>query len=157
ESILASPVSGAPQFGFAVAPLASGLAAGAPFESDGRGAVHVFQGATPSGSLADPDAAPGDQFGFSLAVLDDAVVVGAPLHGERDTGLVRLFDAMSGALRRTFRKPVPMIGDFFGAAVAAEGGGVLVGAPFDGTASADAGAAYLFAADTAELTHTFAA
>src|SRR5262249_61507274 len=54
-------------------------------------------------------------------------------------------------LRVAPRKPVPMTGDFFGAAIAGEGDTAAVGAPFDSTAAPKAGAVYLFNRSTAEL------
>jgi cysteine-rich repeat protein len=50
----------------------------------------------------------------------------------------------------TLRNPVPITGDFFGAAIAA-GSTVAVGAPFDGTAAPKAGALYLFERATGVL------
>jgi len=46
-------------------------------------------------------------------------------------------------------------GDFFGAAVAADGDDVLVGAPLDSEPGPNAGAAYLYRRDTATLERTF--
>ena len=55
----------------------------------------------------------------------------------------------------TFQKPIPVAGDFFGAAVAADGDEVLIGAPLDSEPGPNAGAAYLFRRDTATLERAF--
>src|SRR5439155_2981874 len=66
-----------------------------------------------------------------------------------------LLEGRGGALRGTFQKPFPGAGDFLGAAVAADGDEVLVGAPLDSETAPKAGAAYLFRRDTATLDRTF--
>jgi len=70
-------------------------------------------------------------------------------------GLAYLLDGLTGAPRVIFQKPIPVVGDFFGAAVAADGDEVLVGAPLDSEPGPNAGAAYLFRRDTATLERTF--
>src|SRR5262249_34949536 len=82
------------------------------------------------------------------------VLVGVPLAGGQDTGIVYLFDGDTGTRRVTFAKPTALTGDFFGAAIVADGDDVLVGAPFDGAAAPSAGAAYLFRRATAVLERT---
>src|SRR5439155_522097 len=73
----------------------------------------------------------------------------------RDVGLAYLLDDVTGAPGVIFEKPIPAAGDFFGAAVAADGDEVLVGAPLDSGAAPNAGAAYLFRRDTATLERAF--
>src|SRR5262249_35656379 len=75
----------------------------------------------------------GDQFGFTVASIEDDILIGAPLLGSTDTGAVFIFDKRTQRRRTTLRNPVPTTGDFFGAAIAADGGTVAVGAPLDGT------------------------
>src|SRR5438034_1327210 len=156
---LESPAPGHPGFGFSVAALGNNVVAGAPFLATAGGgdvgAVYRFAGTALAGTLVDPTPLGGDQFGFSIATVGTDVVVGVPLAGARDTGLAYLLDGPSGALRVTFQKPIPVAGDFFGAAVAAEGDEVLVGAPLDSETAPKAGAAYLFRRDTATLDRTF--
>jgi hypothetical protein len=53
------------------------------------------------------------------------------------------------ACRVTYGKPVPAVGDFFGAALAGDQGQVLVGAPLDASGGPAAGAVYLFDGATA--------
>jgi cysteine-rich repeat protein len=59
----------------------------------------------------------------------------------------------TGRLRVTYGKPVPAVGDFFGAALAGDQGQVLVGAPLDASGGAAAGAVYLFDGPTAAIVH----
>ena len=150
---LVNPGDEAGRFGYAVEALGEDLVVGAPFQpgpADTRaGAVFVFarDGGAPRLVLEPPTPLDGDQFGFALGTAGDAILVGAPLAGDRDTGVVHLYDGRSGRRRVTYRKPIPATGDFFGAAVAGDGEQVLVGAPLD----EPGGAAYLFARDTAAL------
>src|SRR5207244_5448596 len=97
----------------------------------------------------------GDQFGFSIATTGTDVLVGVPLAGARDVGLAYLLDGVTGAPRVIFQKPIPVAGDFFGGAVAADGDEVLVGAPLDSEPGPNAGAGYLFRRDTATLERAF--
>jgi cysteine-rich repeat protein len=158
-AVVESPVAGDPRFGYALAPSGDALAVGAPFAAGPAGsevgAAYVFAGTALRATLAGPRPAAGDQFGFALAAIGTDVVVGVPLAGERDTGVVYVLDPASGARRVTLQKPTPVTGDFFGAALAAADDVVLVGAPFDGSAAPNAGAAYLFRRDTAALERTF--
>jgi cysteine-rich repeat protein len=157
-AVVESPMSGDPRFGFALAPNGDVIAIGAPFEGGAPGsevgAAYVFAGGA-LGALANPKPTAGDQFGFALATSGTDVVVGVPMAGERDTGVAYVIDRASGARRVTLQKATPVTGDFFGAALAAADDLVLVGAPFDGSAAPNAGAAYLFRRDTAALERTF--
>src|SRR5439155_1175611 len=94
-------------------------------------------------------------FGFSIATTGTDVLVGVPLAGARDVGLAYLLDGLTGAPRVIFQKPIPVAGDFFGAAVAADGDEVLVGAPLDSEPAPNAGAAHLFSGGTGALLQTF--
>src|SRR5262249_59417963 len=73
-----------------------------------------------------------------------------PLPARRDRAAFFVLDRLQN-LGGVPRKPVPMTGDFCGAASAGEGDTVAVGAPFDSTAAPKAGAVYLFNRSTAEL------
>ncbi len=149
------PAADDARFGAALAAAADEILVGAPFE-DGPagvdvGAVYALSGGTLRRRIDDPFPVPGDQFGFAVAVSGSEAVVGAPLAGELDTGAVHVFDRASGVHLLTLRKPAPLTGDFFGAAVAAEGDQILVGAPLDGSELANGGAVYLFRRSTAVL------
>jgi len=155
------PVAG-DEFGFFVATVGSNVLVGAPSDDNGAedaGAVYVFDGATAElqRTLQKPSPATGDSFGASIAALGTDVLVGAPFDSEQvpNGGAVFLFDGATGELKRTFRKPNPAAGDLFGAAVAAVGPDVLIGAPLDDGEAENAGAAYLFDGATGELKLTF--
>ncbi len=100
-----------------------------------------------------------DLFGFSVATLGTTVVVGAPNDSSSGlkTGVVYLFNGNTGQLLRTINNPNPQVQDYFGAAVAAVGDWVLVGAPgtLNGESSQRSGVAYIFDSATGELIQTF--
>src|SRR5207253_3261614 len=94
-----------------------------------------------------------EQMGAALAAGGDTFLhflIGAPRDGSAapDAGIVYVVSASSptfGHLLRVLRKPgTPAARDAFGAAVAAVGDSVLVGAPGDDTAAPDGGAAFVF-------------
>jgi FG-GAP repeat protein len=131
------------------------------------GSVALLKGATvgradPPGftlarTLANPAATAGDQFGQAVAFVGDNVLVGARWAdmGGTDAGAAYLFDGKTGELLRTFQKPEPAAGDWFGTSVAAVGDNVLIGALGDDTGAHDAGAAYLFDGKTGDLLRVF--
>lgn len=152
---VAGPAADDARFGATLAAASDEILVGAPFE-DGPagadvGAVYALADGTLRRRIDDPFPLAGDQFGFAIAVSGSEAVVGAPLAGDLDTGAVHVFDRASGIHLLTLRKPAPLTGDFFGAAVAAEGDQILVGAPLDGSELANAGAVYLFRRSTAML------
>src|SRR6185295_7924306 len=149
-------------FGAALAGDADQLLVGVPFDSraaENAGAAHLY--ARVDGAIVRdfqaPDAAPAALFGSAVALSDAWSVVGAPLaDGEQaDVGRVYVFERATGNLARTIENPAPAAGDEFGAAVAALGNDVLIGAPLDDALVADTGAAYLFDATTGDLRETF--
>src|SRR5439155_24894387 len=99
-----------------------------------------------------------EQMGAALAVRGDTLLIGAAHDGSAapDAGIVYVVSESSstfGRLIRVLRKPgTPAAGDAFGAAVAAAGDGVLVGAPGDDTAAPDGGAAFVFGSGDAAPT-----
>ena len=131
------------------------------------GSAFVFDlaGATPFTallSLNNPTPAVGDRFGNAVAVSGNRVVVGSYLKSS-GAGMTFVYDITSGTPAApvvTLSNPTPASNDYFGAAVAIFGARVLVGAKEDDTASADAGAGYVFdmtsgtpAAPVLTLTH----
>ncbi|TMC60342.1 MAG: hypothetical protein E6J17_09935, partial [Chloroflexi bacterium] len=93
-----------------------------------------------------------------MAATATQVIVGAPLDdaGSTDAGAAYVFDGQRGSLLRIIQKPSPQTGDFFGAAIAAAGDEVLIGAPIDGSGGVTrAGAAYLFQISTGTLLRVF--
>jgi len=119
------------------------------------GAAYLFDGKT--GALIrgfqKPSPAAADWFGGAVAAVGENVLVGAPLDdlGGTDAGAAYLFDGKSGALLQTLRNPTPDKDDWFGVALAANGGRAIVGAMQDDAAGADAGAAHLFDLATGAL------
>jgi surface antigen len=94
------------------------------------------------------------EFGWSVAALGNDIIV-AERNSPLGSGKVYLF-SQTGQLRQTFQSPrqPPVRWDFFGNSVAAVGDNILVGE------LADAGAAYLFNAETGGIgtgtpIHTF--
>ena len=144
-------------FGSAVAIVGNYAAIGAP--AAGSGTVYVYDLAT--GSLvqiiAGPSGVAGDRFGSAVTALGGLLAIGAPgraVGGAAGAGAAFLFDPATGLLLQTYRNPTPQAGDAFGSAIAAVGGNLLIGAPFDDTAGLDAGAAYLVDPGTAHVLST---
>jgi hypothetical protein len=140
-------------FGSAIAVAGSSVVVGASESHDRAGRVDLFDGTTFVRELESPEGQPGDRFGFAVAKIGDDVVASAPFAGDTDTGRVFRIDPTTGNVRITYGKAVPTGGDFFGAAIAADDGQLLVGAPNDASGGAPTGAAYLFDAETAAITH----
>src|SRR5262249_20300231 len=144
-------------FGYALAAVGDDLAVGAPFSdlaAPGAGAVYLLDPHTGAllGTIADPSAGEYDLFGQALAAVGDRIAVRAPLDDDAapNAGAVHLFD-VSGVLLRSFRSPRAVVGGQFGSAVAAAGGTLIVGAPLDVGAGANAGAVYVFDPDGGTL------
>ena len=157
---------GGDRFGTTVATLGtSAVIVGSPNDavSTGTGtatAGSVFVVDATSGatllSIPNPTPKSGDKFGNAVASAGSNVLVGAPYDdtGTSDAGAAYLFDGSTGALLRTFLNPTAADSDHFGAAVAATGNYVLVGAPEDDTAANNAGAVYVFDATNGNLLGT---
>jgi hypothetical protein len=147
-------------FGRALAAAGDLLAVGAPDSIvenlDGAGAVYVFRvdGALLR-TLKDVTPRAHASFGASVALIGGALVVGspgAPAGGVDRAGRVLVFDATSGALRRTLSAPISTFGAEFGAAVGAIDDALFVSAPRDVALHANAaGAVYLFGFPTTEF------
>src|SRR6058998_2576361 len=149
-------------FGFALAAAGDTVVVGAPFDGSGApgaGAAYLFDARTGAlvQTLANPTPADYDLFGNAVAAAGAIAVVGAPFDDttKPNAGSAYVFDAATGALLHTLQAPHPREGDLFGSAVAASDTMILVGAPFDDTVAANAGAAHLFDASTGALLHTF--
>ncbi|MBN2474882.1 MAG: lamin tail domain-containing protein [Pirellulales bacterium] len=147
-------------FGYCVAAMGDKVLVGAPRDDAGAanaGAVYLFDAVTGEllRTFANPTPEEDDQFGAALAAVGGNVLIGAHLDDTagRDTGAAYLFDGDSGELLQTFVSPTPTFQ--FGQSVAAVGGNVLIGAPFDPGGAEDAGAAYLFDATSGQLLQTF--
>jgi outer membrane protein assembly factor BamB len=125
---------GGDQFGTSVAGAMGKILVGAPLDDDttvtdaGAAYFYTFDGMTMTWSspLTIPNPNPiasADNFGTSVAIVGGNFLVGAPLFDDAgplvDSGAAYLFDAVTGALLRTFSNPTPAGGDQFGFAVAA--------------------------------------
>gem|GEM_PF-3802259 len=96
----------------------------------------------------------GSMLGTSVATNGSINVVGAPKDQtpRTESGVVKIFDAATGALLQVWQNPSPDDGDHFGAAVAISGNLVVVGAPLDGSTEYRAGRAYVFDLNSATPT-----
>ncbi|WP_457100203.1 hypothetical protein [Microbacterium sp. P5_E9] len=140
-------------FGLSVAVDDGLVVVGAPRDDENgvrAGSAYVYQqddsGVWVGTKLA--NGAAGDQYGYSVAVDGGLVVVGAPNNDQRqaEAGAVWLYER--NALGDWVGTPTVAYdgtpGDFFGGAVAAGGGLVVVGAFQDDEKGAGAGSAYLY-------------
>jgi len=146
-------------FGRALAVTEDAIVVGAPASIvrglEGAGAVYVFDHA--GGlvrTLQDPTPAANAFFGTSVVVIGDALVVGVP--GATSVGVaggvVKVFDAATGAFRRTLTPPISRDAAAFGTVVGQLGGELFVSAPGDRAFGSDAaGAVYLFGAEATRL------
>jgi hypothetical protein len=141
-------------FGYSVAISGDTLVVGAPWHSDGTGAVYVFER---SGSiwaqqamLTIQNGAWDDRFGYAVAIAGDTIVAGSPGHvaqGSTHAGTAYVF-VRSGASWAQQAELWAGDGgwfDWFGGSVAIDGDTIVVGAPMHRVESwAMAGAAYVF-------------
>jgi hypothetical protein len=86
------------------------------------------------------------QLGYAVATDGNYAVVGAPFDDLAgvDSGVVKVFDATTGALLHVLPNPTPAADDRFGWSTAISGTRVVVGAHRDGGAGADAGSVYVY-------------
>ncbi len=116
------------------------------------GAVHVLERSderwTRAALLAAPNAAASDGFGGAVALDGERLVVGAHLR-DSGSGAAFVFERAEGAwlLADELATDEPVGGAFFGSAVAAANGVVVVGAKLHDGAGKDAGRVYSFTAD----------
>jgi len=136
-------------FGSAIAVDGNNILVGAPGDDTGAqdaGIAYLFDN---NGNLlqafSNPTPEGGDEFGGSVALSGTNILIGADTDDTSgtDTGAAYLFDA-GGALLQTFLNPTPVTQDDFGFSLAIAGANIVIGARFDDTAGANAGAAYLF-------------
>ncbi|MBN2477231.1 MAG: tandem-95 repeat protein [Pirellulales bacterium] len=138
-------------FGRSVAAVEGNVLVGARFDdarAEDAGAAYLFDGAT--GELLQTFFSPAPtvagEFGYCVAAAGRHVLVGAraDVLGAPGAGAAYLFDAATGNVLETFRKPLAAVNDHFGVAVAAVGEHVLVAADDDDSGAENAGSAYLF-------------
>jgi uncharacterized repeat protein (TIGR01451 family) len=157
-------------FGISVAISGATIAVGQPFlgtgVSDNKGAVIVFDEESGvwnrKATLLASDASANDFFGRSVSLSGDLMVIGAYFDDflQSSTSIVNggstyLFRRNNG----TWSESDKLLGsdtvrnDFMGSAVAISGAAMIIGAPFDGTASlSEAGTAFVHARDDATVT-----
>ncbi len=146
------------QFGRAVAVSGDTFVTGAWLEdgaATNAGAAYVFVRAgltwAQQGYLQASNAGAGDGFGTSVAIFGDTLVVGAPTedgptNASVNAGAAYVFVRANGVWTEQayLRGATPAAGNSFGTSVAIWGSTIVVGAPGDDGAGADAGAAYVF-------------
>lgn len=140
-------------FGAAVAISGDRLVVGSGYDDEGAadsGRAYLFNlaGTTPqlpTAILENPSPAAGDRFGASVSITSNLVVVGAPGDDSvaSDGGAAYVYD-LAGNLLNTLAMPSTAAGDEFGAAVAAAGWRVAVGAPGSDAGGADSGKATVY-------------
>ncbi len=156
---LANPLPAAgDDFGSSVAISGNIVVVGAYYDDTGAsdaGAAYIFNATTGNliCTLNNPTPADSDSFGISVAISGNTVVVGAYYDdtGASDAGAAYIFNATTGNLIRTLTNPTPKGNDYFGYSVAVSGNTVVVGAYLDDTGASNAGAAYIFDANTGNL------
>lgn len=96
-----------------------------------------------------------DFFGRRVAL--DGDIAGVGVSGDDDggngAGQAFLYDATDGSFLRALNHPTPDVGTAFGLSIAMDNGKVLVGSPGDDVVRENAGAAFLFDAQTGNLLH----
>jgi len=140
-------------FGASVSISDNFVAVGAPYDSTGgaseEGAVYVF--AVPTGNMVErivnPDSTPSGFFGFSVAISGTIVVGGAP-DGNSPTisgsGVVFEINMITNGTTPIY-SPSPLLGGFFGGAVAVDSETIVAGAELETSGGQlMAGNAYLF-------------
>jgi Ni,Fe-hydrogenase maturation factor len=144
-------------FGWAVAATDDMVAVGAKGDDDkgvASGSVYVFEKNSNGqygqvGKLVASDGASSDNFGYAVAATDGMVVVGARYDDDKgsSSGSVYVFEKNITGQYEQASKLVASDGaasDWFGYAVAATDGMVVVGAYFDDDKGKDSGSVYAF-------------
>jgi prepilin-type N-terminal cleavage/methylation domain-containing protein len=144
-------------FGEAVAVDADTIVVGAYYDDDkgdNSGSAYVFVRTggtwTQQAKLTAPDGTAGDYFGWAVAVDGDTVVVGA--YGDDDKGdnsgsaYVFVRTGATWTQQAKLTAPDGTAGDWFGWAVAVDGGTVVVGAHLDDDKGTDSGSVWVLPA-----------
>ena len=146
-------------FGLALTVVGDRVLVGAPDSSvdglTGAGAVYVFDTrGTLLRSLREFSPHANAFFGASMTVIGGVLFVGAPgapSGGVDGAGVVRAFDAVTGASLFTLSSSLPVEGAALGTVVGEIAGTLFVGAPGDAALGVAAGAVYLFDPKTTAL------
>jgi FG-GAP repeat protein len=151
-------------FGFSVAISGDTIVVGAKEDDIGanedQGSAYVFvrpaggwRVGTQAAKLVASDGAPNDQFGVSVAISGDDVFVGSwndDNAGLGGPGSVYVFTKPAGGWAGVLSQTARLVasdrldGDLLGASVAASGGVLVAGAPFDDNTFGAQGSAYVF-------------
>lgn len=148
-------------FGWSVAIGDGYLAVGKPGDDENgfiAGAVYLFDAQTGEQvyKLIADDGAREDQFGYAIAISNGVLAVGAPTEDDdviEDTGSVYLFDIETRTQTAKLTANDGEAYDWFGSAVAVDGGIVAVGASDDDDFGPYTGSVYLFDAETGSQLH----
>jgi hypothetical protein len=142
-------------FGYWTAISGSTVVVGAVTANSQSGAAYIYAKGTagwpttPSATLPDPAATPGDRFGYSVAVSGATVVVGATTGYGAGPGAAYIYlrgrTGWPTTPNVTLSDPAATSGDLFGLSVAVSGGIIIAGAP---GANSGAGQAYIYAKGT---------
>ena len=162
---LYSPYPTNGSFGHAIAIAKNRILVGDPLASTpstlNAGAAYVYDGTTGEllQVLRPPDQKVGhpDRFGHAVAFSGSEVLVGAPLGGTApvDSGIVFLFDALTGQMRSSFTVSNLRSGDAFGWSLSTVDDSLFVGAFGHQGAYREEGVAYLFEMKNGKLIRTF--
>jgi hypothetical protein len=149
------------QFGSSVAISGTYLVIGADRDDTGAtdaGSAYVYDlssgtSAVPVATLNNPGASVNDNFGYSIAISGTQVVVGTPYDdtGATNSGSGYVYDLSSSTSNvplAILSSPSASVDDQFGGSVAVSGTRVVVGAPFNDTAAANGGRAYVYDRDS---------
>jgi hypothetical protein len=144
-------------FGWSVAISGARVVVGAPYDDSGAiygGRAYVYDltsvtPALPVATLNNPSPALGDEFGWAVAISGARVVIGVPYDdtGANDAGRAYVYDLATATPAlpvATLNNPSPTFDDEFGSSIAISGARVVVGTPYDDTAAAGAGSAYVY-------------
>jgi outer membrane protein assembly factor BamB len=148
----------------AVAAVGKNLVLGFPFDDTfgtDVGIAYLFDARTGKvlRTFKSPNPVEGGRFGCAVAAVEDRLLVGAYHENTPDksvrAGAAHVFDATTGELLHTLRKPAPADGDKFGLYVGVLGENFLVSCICDDTGAKDAGAVFLYDSATGELLWAF--
>lgn len=121
------------------------------------GTAYLFNATTGAllHTLSNPIPGTNDQFGLGVSIDGNRAVVGAmyaDYNGMADAGAAYVFDVSSGSFLHSLTSPNPAAGDNFGNGVKILANTVVVGSRYDDSSGVtDAGAVYIFRADTGGL------
>ena len=138
--------------GWTVAIDGNNVLVGADLDDDkgtDSGSAYVFDATTGAqlNKFVPMDAMAGDRFGWKVALVGNQAIIGSHKHdspGKLDTGAVYLFNLVMNMQMGKFESASGMANDEFGYSVDFDGVRVAVGAPYDDSATVNAGATYVF-------------